>query len=151
MTKKYKNQYIIILAACCALLVSCVDLVMETPTIELKHVSLKPRSQNEMNLILTLDVQNPNRFDLTLQSVQYALYLNNQEVGFGHLEKEIIMTSSSINKIQAPVVANFKNWTECLKFIIAGEELIYKIDGSANISTIFGSKILNFSKEVKMN
>jgi LEA14-like dessication related protein len=104
-----------------------------------------------MNLIVALDVQNPNRFDLTLRSFQYTLYLNRKEIGSGRLEKEIKIPSSSTTRIQAPLTANFKNWSESLSAVIAGGDLPYKIEGTAEIKTFFGSVNYPFSKEGKMN
>jgi len=89
-----KKQYLIGILTVCVLLVSCVDWMMETPSFVLRQISLKPRSFTEMNLIVALDVQNPNRFDLTLRSFQYTLYLNRKEIGSGRLEKEIMIPSS---------------------------------------------------------
>jgi LEA14-like dessication related protein len=146
-----KKQYLIGILTVCVLLVSCVDWMMETPSFVLCQISLKPRSFTEMNLIVALDVQNPNRFDLTLRSFQYTLYLNRKEIGSGRLEKEIMIPSSSTTRIQAPLTANFKNWSESLSAVIAGGDLPYKIEGTAEIKTFFGSVNYPFSKEGKMN
>ena len=146
-----KKQYLIGILTVCALLVSCADWMMETPSFVLRQISLKPRSFTEMNLIVALDVQNPNRFDLTLKSFQYTLYLNRQEIGSGRLEKEILIPSSSTTRIQVPVTANFKDWSGSLSAVIAGGDLPYKIEGTTEIKTIFGSVNYPFSKEGKMN
>ena len=146
-----KKQYLIGILTLCLLLVSCADWMMETPSFVLRQISLKPRSFTEMNLIVALDVQNPNRFDLTLKSFQYTLYLNRQEIGSGRLEKEILIPSSSTTRIQVPVTANFKDWSGSLSAVIAGGDLPYKIEGTTEINTVFGSVNYPFSKEGKMN
>ena len=90
-------------------LASCVGWILEKPSFILREITLSPRSLIEMNLLLGLDVQNPNRFDLTLKSFEYTVYLNHEEIGNGRLEKEILIPSSSITRIQAPIAASFKN------------------------------------------
>jgi LEA14-like dessication related protein len=146
-----KKQYLIGILTVCALLVSCANWMMETPSFVLRQISLKPRSFTEMNLIVALDVQNPNRFDMTLKSFQYTLYLNRQEIGNGRLEKEILIPSSSTTRIQVPLTANFKDWSRSLSAFIAGGDLPYKIEGTTEMKTVFGSMNYPFSKEGKMN
>ena len=131
-------------------LVSCLGWILEKPSFVLREITLSPRSLIEMNLLLRLDVQNPNRFDLTLKSFEYILYLNNEEIGNGRLEKEILIPSSSIAGVEAPVAASFKNLGVSLKSVIAGftgKDVSYKIEGKAKVKTFFGSFNFPFSKE----
>jgi LEA14-like dessication related protein len=131
-------------------LASCLGWILEKPSFVLREITLSPRSFTEMSLILGLDAHNPNRFDLTLKSFEYTLYLNQQEMGKGRLEKEILIPSSSVTRMQAPIAASFNNLGESLKAVmtgITGKEVIYKIEGKADIKTIFGSYHFPFSKE----
>jgi len=131
-------------------LASCLGWILEKPSFALREIILSPRSLMEMNLLLGLDVQNPNRFDLTLKSFEYTVYLNHEEIGNGRLEKEILIPSSSITRIQAPIAASFKNLGGSLGSIMAGmagKNVIYKIEGKADLKTIFGSYHLPFSNE----
>jgi LEA14-like dessication related protein len=146
-----KKQYFIALFALSMLLVSCLSWVMDNPSFVLREVNLKPRTLTEMNVLLGLDVQNPNRFDLTLKSFEYTVYLNKEEIGSGHLEKELLIPSSSIIRVQVPVVARFKDWGRSLKTIITGDGLPYKIEGRADIKTVFGSIQFPFSHEGHIN
>jgi LEA14-like dessication related protein len=142
-----KKQNLIILFALSVLLVSCLSWVMEEPSIVLREINLRPRSLTEINLLLGLDVQNPNRFDLTLKTFEYTVYLNNEKIGNGRLEKELLIPASSTTRVQAPVVAEFKDWGKSLKTIINGDNLPYKIEGKAVIKTAFGCQNFPFSKE----
>jgi LEA14-like dessication related protein len=63
-----------------------------------------------MNLRLGVDVQNPNRFDLTFKSFEYTIYLNNKKIGKGCLGKELLIPSLSIIRVQMPVLTKFKDW-----------------------------------------
>jgi len=129
------------------MLSSCLSLILEQPSFVLRKIALRPRSFTEMNLLLGIDVQNPNRFDLTLRSFEYTISLRNEEVGNGRLEKEIWIPSSSTTQIEAPVAATFKNLGGNLKAIITGEELPYRIEGKVEVKTVFGSRIFLFSKD----
>ena len=149
--KNVKRRYgILFLFILPIFLVSCLGWILEKPSFALREIILSPRSLIEMNLLLGLDVQNPNRFDLTLKSFEYTVYIDNEEIGNGRLEKEILIPSSSITQVQAPVAASFKNLGGSLKAILAGmtgKDVSYKIEGKASVKTIFGSFNFPFSKE----
>ena len=150
-TPNVKKKFLINLFALSVLLVSCLSWILEKPSFVLREIILRPRSFTEMNLLLGLEVQNPNRFDLTLKSFEYTVYLNNEEIGNGRLEKELLIPSSSITRVQVPVVAKFKDLGGSLKTIITGDELPYKIEGKTDIKTAFGGLNFPFSKEGRIN
>jgi LEA14-like dessication related protein len=132
-------------------LTSCLSWFLEQPSIIVREIILSPRSLLEMNLLLGIEVQNPNRFDLTLTSFEYTVHLNNEEIGTGRLEKEILVPASSTTRVQAPVAATFKNLGGSLKTILTGENLPYKIEGKAVVKTAFGSLSFSFSKDGRIN
>ncbi len=131
-------------------LVSCLGWILEKPSFTLREITLNPRSLTEMQLLLGLDVQNPNRFDLTLRSFEYTIYLNNEEVGNGRLEKELLIPSSSVTRVQAPVAAKFKNLGGSVMSVITGKGLTYKIEGKADVKTAIGSLKFSFSNEGRL-
>jgi LEA14-like dessication related protein len=152
MTKLNENKWmkqrgLLFLLALSICLVSCLSWIMEKPSFVLREITLSPSSLTEVNLLLGLDVQNPNRFDLTLKSFEYVVFLNNEEIGTGRLEKEILVPSSSTTQVQVPVVAKFKDLGGSLRAIIAGNDLPYKIEGKASVKTAFGSRDFPFSKD----
>ena len=142
---------ILFLCAFSIFLVSCVSWILEKPSFVLRGVSISPRSFTEMNLLIGLDVQNPNRFDLTLKSFECTIYLKNEEIGKGRLENEILIPSSSTTRIQVPIDAKFKDLGGSLKVILTGGDLPYKIEGKADVRTAFGSLNFPFSKEGPIN
>ena len=141
------NLSILFLLTLSICLVSCVNWIMEKPSFVLREIILRPSSFTEANLLIGLDVQNPNRFDLTLKSFEYVLFLDDKEIGTGRLEKEIVVPSSSTTQVQVSVVAKFKDLGGSLKTIIAGRDLPYKIEGKATIGTIFGSRDFILSRD----
>ena len=145
------NRGILFPLALSICVVSCLNWTMEKPSFVLREITLSHSSLTEVNLLLGLDVQNPNRFDLTLKSFEYVVFLNNEEIGTGRLEKEILVPSSSTTQVQVSVVAKFKDLGGSLKTIITGHDLPYKIEGKASIKTAFGSRYFPFSKDGRIN
>jgi LEA14-like dessication related protein len=145
------NLSILFLLTLSICLVSCLNWIMEEPSFVLREIILRPSSLTEGNLLIGLDVQNPNRFDLTLKSFEYVLFLDNKEIGSGHLEKEILVPSLSTTQVQVSVAAKFKDLGGSLKTIISGHDLPYKIEGKASIETTFGSRDFPLSKDGRTN
>jgi len=128
------------------LLMSCLSWILEKPSFVLRGVILSPRSFTDMNLLISIEVQNPNHFDLTLKSFECTIYLKDEEIGKGRLENELLIPSSSTTQIQVPMDAKFKDLGRSLKAIFTGGDLPYKIEGKADVRTAFGSLNFTFSK-----
>src|SRR4030065_1143528 len=94
---------ILLLFAFSISLMSCAHLILQNPSFTLRKVSLSQISFTESNLLLDLDAQNPNRYNLTLKSFECIIYLKNEEIGNGRLEKEILIPSASTTQIQVPI------------------------------------------------
>lgn len=132
-------------------LVSCVSWILEKPSFTLRGVMISPRSFTEMNLLLGLEAQNPNRFDLTLRSFEYTVYLADEEIAKGHLEKPFRLAGSSTTQIEVPVAVQFKDLGASLKAVFTGGDLPYKIEGKATVGMLFGSLDFSFSNEGQIN
>lgn len=142
---------ILFLCAFSIFLISCLSWILEKPSFVLRGVILSPRSFTEMNLLIDLEVQNPNRFDLTLKSFECTVYLKNEEIGKGRLENELLIPSSSTTQIQVPIEVKFKDLGGSLKAVFTGSNLPYRIEGKADVRTAFGSLNFTFSKEGPTN
>lgn len=146
-----KHCRILILCVFSIFLTSCLSWILEKPSFVIRRVILNPRSFSEMNLLIGLDVQNTNRFDLTLKSFECTVCLKNEEIGKGRLENEILIPASSTTQIQVPMDVKFKNLGGSLKALFTGGDLPYKIEGKANVSTAFGSLNFSFSTDGSTN
>lgn len=142
---------ILLLVAFSISLMSCAHLILQNPSFNLRKVSLSPISFTESNLLLDLDVQNPNRYNLTLKSFECVIYLKNDEIGNGLLEKEILIPSASTTRIQVPLNVKYKDLREILKALFTERDLPYKLEGNANVSSVFGSLNFPFSKDGHIN
>lgn len=150
--RKVRIYYrILLLSAFCVFLVSCLGWIMEMPSFTLRGVTLQPVSFTRMSLLLDIDVQNPNSFDLKFESFEYAIFLKNEEVGNGRMEKELLVPSSSTTRLQVPVTAGFKNLSGSLKAVLTEGDLPYKIEGKVAVKTFFGGRQFPFSSEGHIN
>ena len=134
------------------LLPSCLSLFLEKPTFTLKEIEIKRISFQEIDFLFGIEVQNPNQFDLKLRALEYTVYLSDQEVGKGRLEKEITIVKSASTLVPVPLQTNLKSLGNPLALILAGKDLRYKIEGAAIIKASMGSATVPFSKsgEIKL-
>ncbi len=128
------------------LLSSCLNWFLEKPTVTLKEVSVTRISLTDIHFLFGLEVKNPNSFDLNLRSLDYTVYFNDREVGKGRLEKEVQIGKSSSTLVQVPLQTDFKRLGDPLAYVLAGKDLMYKIEGSANLGASMGTATIPFSK-----
>ncbi|MGQ9694806.1 MAG: LEA type 2 family protein [Thermodesulfobacteriota bacterium] len=132
------------------ILPSCLTWFLEQPSFSLQEIELHQISWPKLDLILTWEVGNPNNFDLKLRSMEYAIYLQGQKVGQGHLPKEILINKSSATKVSLPLSVEIKNLSHPLGLILTGRDIPYKIEGVAILKTAIGNTTLPFAKSGKV-
>ncbi len=132
--------------------VSCLSWFLEKPVFTPKEVSITRFSSGELHLLFGVEVQNPNNFDIKLRALEYTISINNQEMGKGRIDEEVVIAKSSTTMVRIPLQANFRNLAIPLGFVIAGKDLPYKIDGLAVIKARLGTASYPFSKtgEIKL-
>jgi len=133
------------------LLPSCAGWFLEKPTFTLKEVVVKRISFGDINFLFGIEVHNPNRFDLKLREFEYKAYIEDQEVGNGRLEKEVLIAQSSSTLIQVPLQSDIRKMGNSLGLVLLGKDLRYKIEGVAVIKTRLGTSTIPFSKDGKIN
>jgi len=128
------------------LLPSCLGWFVEKPILNLKEIAITRISLEEIHFLLGIEVQNPNHFDLKLRALEYMIYINDQEVGKGRMEKEVRIAKSSSAIIQVPLQTDFKSLSNPLGVFLSGKDLEYKIEGAAIIKASVGTATIPFSK-----
>jgi LEA14-like dessication related protein len=133
-------------------LFSCLSWFIEKPSFNLKEVAITRFSLFDVQFLFGVEVQNPNTFDLKLRVLDYTVFFNDQEVGRGKMDQEILIAKSATTLVQVPLQADFKNLGNPLKEIRAGRDLRYKIEGAAIVKATLGSATIPFSKsgEIKI-
>jgi len=145
------RKHVICLIACCLLLSSCLGWLWEEPSIVVREVHVQPLSLKEIHLQLGLDVRNPNRFDLTIASLEYTVYLNQEKIGNGVLAREVLIPKMTTTRVRVPVEAQFLDWNKCLKTVMTARGMPYQIEGKAMVKTLFGHLEFPFSKSGQMS
>jgi LEA14-like dessication related protein len=131
---------------------SCLSWFLEKPAFNLKEVAITRFSLLEVHFLFGVEVDNPNNFDLKLRTLDYTVYFNDQEVGQGRMDEEILIARSAATLVQIPLKADFRSLRNPLREIMAGRDLRYRIEGAAIVKASLGSATIPFSKsgEIKI-
>jgi len=131
---------------------ACLSCFLEKPTFALKEISVTRLSLMDIHFLFGIEVTNPNHFDLKLRALEYVIFLNEKELGKGHLEKEVLIAKASPTLVQVPLATSFKNLGNPFELILLGKDLRYKIEGAAVIKSSLGAATIPFSKsgEIKI-
>jgi LEA14-like dessication related protein len=133
-------------------LLSCLGWFLENPTFLLKEISLTRLSPQEVHLQFGIEVQNPNRFDLKLRSLEYVAVLNDREVGQGRIQTEVTIPQFASSLVHVPLQADLQKLGPILAAVLTGAPLKYQVTGSAVVKAALGTATLPFSKsgEIKI-
>jgi len=131
---------------CLILLPSCLGWFLEKPTFTLKEISVARISSTGIDFVVGIEVQNPNHFDLKIRSLEYAIFLNDNQVGTGRLEKAVRIAKSSSARVEVPLQADFRKKGNLLESILLGQPLRYKIEGVVILDAVLGSATVPFSQ-----
>ena len=136
----------IILFALVLVTAGCFGLFFEEPTITLREIHVRQISLTDADLLFIAEIKNPNGYDLRLKSLDYTVHLNDREAGGGSLQKEITVPASSTVPIEIPVTARFGSLSGVARLYISGQELAYRIEGTALVKAGLFDRTFPFSR-----
>jgi LEA14-like dessication related protein len=131
---------------CAWLLAGCAGLFFEEPVITLKEIHVQQLSLTDASLVFVAEIRNPNGYDLRLKSLDYTVHLNGREAGGGSLKREVSVPASSSSPVEIPVTARFGSLGGVVKLYVTGQELSYKIEGTALVKAGLFDRTFPFSR-----
>jgi LEA14-like dessication related protein len=136
----------VIAAGLFLLLISCLSWWIEKPALSVKEIRVDQTSSRDLHITLTVEAENPNRFDLTMTALDYTFFLDQREVGRGSLAQEVRIPASSKSTVELPLTARLSPTGGFLKSIFSARESVYKIEGTARVTTAIGGTTFPFSR-----
>lgn len=123
----------------------CAGLFFEAPVITLKAIHVQQLSLTDASLVFVAEIQNPNRYELRLKSLNYIVHLNNREAGSGSLQKEITVSAASVIPVEIPLSARFGSLGDIAGMYFTGKDLPYRIEGKAVVKAGLFDRTFPFS------
>ncbi|CAK7325019.1 unnamed protein product [Dovyalis caffra] len=117
------------------------------PDIDLEKIKFERFSFEETVAVLHLKLENKNDFDLSLNTLDYEVWLSDVSIGGAELEKSTKIDKNGISYIDIPITFRPKDFGSALWDMIRGKGTGYTMKGNINVDTPFGAMKLPISKE----
>lgn len=109
--------------------------LIKAPPIKLNSITLKKLNLSGAEILLYLQIINPNFFEFKLNGLNYNLKFNGNPVASGQDNNQQIFKGKSENLLKLPISLNFLQMGETTYQLFTGSnEVNYDIDGNLNIS-----------------
>ena len=125
---------------------SCLGWFLEKPHFTLTEIEVTHLSPHEVHFLFGIQVQNPNSFDLKIQSMEYMIYLNDRKSAEGRMDQEVKINKFSSTLVQIPLQANLLSFGNLLGAVLTNQNLRYKIDAAVVVKAGLGRATIPFSK-----
>lgn len=117
------------------------------PGIDVESIHFQKFSFEETKATLHLRLENKNEFDLSLNDLDYQMWLSGVSVGGAELEKSAKIAKNGISYIDVPITFKPKDFGSALWDMIRGRGSGYSIKGNMNVDTPWGPMRLPVCKE----
>jgi LEA14-like dessication related protein len=94
---------------------------------------LKLGSDGFLRATLVLEVQNPNKYQIILDSITYSLFIEGQKYMYGQRIKSLTLNPASTQKISLPLAFNYNKY---VKNFTGRDSTLYKFEFECLISTL---------------
>ncbi len=113
----------------------------------LADVRLKSIGLTSAELIIVLEIYNPNSIIVTLDRADFYLYGNDNYLGYGEITRRIDIPPYSFKSVNIPFTLEYSGaggviWSA----IQRGSKIEWKITGTAYIDTPFGTMTVSFTE-----
>ena len=118
---------------------------LRKPEIRLRSAKVINYSLSSVDLIIHIEVDNPNRLDLTLDNMDYNLRIEGKTIALGQLQEKFDLKNNDKKVLELPFTVNYVEVGKSLVDMIRSDRMLkYQFSGKAEISSTF-----KFLKEFK--
>ena len=108
--------------------------LIKIPTIKVNSLKLKKLKLSGADLLLNLELINPNNFSFALNEFNYNLNINNKNWAKGHSLNKMNINKKGKSTLSVPVTLNFKQIGRTVyKLIASSKKLNYDLNGRINL------------------
>jgi len=139
MLSSWQKIYRLVIALCVAtVLTSCAALDFadpEAPTIKIEGVKAKKLGGAIQQLELALLIQNPNRFDLQIQGLNFTTFVNKEKLAKGSSDQPVIVPGLGEALLEVQVLLGITELLSQASKLITDSDtpLEYSIGGTVNL------------------
>lgn len=106
------------------------------PTVNVEKIELKRLGLSGADLLLGVQVDNPNAFSMIMEGMQYRLNINDQPWASGETGTRVQITEKGQNLLEIPIFLNFLQIGQSAYQALAeGQPLSYQFQGDLDLTT----------------
>ena len=118
------------------LITACAGSIVKplTPEVSFASLSLKTANLFSQTFEIMLNVDNPNRFNATIDYLEYELYLNDVKIGSGSQQDDHTLAAKKVSQVPLAFSTNIVSLLSTLNKVSAqGSKGQYRIKGKVKI------------------
>ena len=116
------------------------------PVVTLRDVKLASSSFTGGTLDVTLNVYNPNHYDLDVSQMTYAVIVDSADVGSGHTAQRVLLRSGDSTLVHLPVDFTWGGATAAGRLFAASGSVLYEVKGEIKAATAVGAVTIPFDQ-----
>lgn len=106
---------------------------LKEPKVELEKIEISDLGIREMGLKILLKVENPNGLDLTIEDLDYKIFLNEKELATQNTFQKTTVPAGGKSEVVLPMkVATTALWSSALS-LLETREMKYRVEGAAHL------------------
>ena len=110
--------------------------LIEKPTVTFDHLTVQDVTLTGQTLVFCFKVQNPNRWALTLENLDYGLQVAGHDLGFGRLSKPLVIAGGGSGMLELTLrLDHLKLLDGALDLFKAGK-LDYRLNGNLRMGLV---------------
>ena len=125
---------------------SVVKAVFTQPVVTLRDVKLASSSFTGGTLDVTLNVYNPNHYDLDVSQMTYEVIVDSADVGSGHTAQRVLLRSGDSTLVHLPVDFTWGGATAAGRLFAASGSVLYEVKGEIKAATAVGAVTIPFDQ-----
>lgn len=132
----------------CAVLVSGCGMLIQEPTIEVEHIALESFDLSQIDVLVTLGIDNPNPVGITLKSITFDVYypVGNEWVFISHGESGNVEIRPGMNAVTIPMTIPTSALPGAFLGVLTTGEMTLLIQGTVSPDFFGISPEIPFSK-----
>lgn len=138
----------VLLLSGCATLLSIIGIEPEAPKVTVKQIAVAQVSLQTIKLIVTLEIENKNGFDIQLEGLSYRFKVKELEVAKGDLQQSVAIAKNSNSQVSLPLTIATPALRDLAQtFLTKHEPISARMQAELTIATPLGNYVLPLDEQ----
>lgn len=110
--------------------------LIEKPTVNFDHLTIQDVTLTGQTLVFCFKVQNPNRWALTIENLDYGLQVAGHDLGFGRLSKPLVIAGGGSGMLELGLRLDLLKLLDGAIDLFKAGKLDYQLNGTLRMGLI---------------